>query len=154
MLVPHQACLSRSEPIFDASYTALFKHAQVQSKASLACEDEGVGKSAPVSWQPFALQMLDGWKGDPFSCPHQAPAGQHHIHRLGGGCHGCQHGEDGPGHHAQPQDELGSVARRQVPTTDVGHCIAHKEHTARAEDLRHQMCCRVRLVRPANLHNG
>lgn len=55
MLMPYQACLSRSDPILHASYAALFKHAQVQSKTSLACEDEGVGKSAPVSWQPFAL---------------------------------------------------------------------------------------------------
>jgi len=35
MLMPHQACLSRSDPIFDAGFTALFKHAQVESRQAL-----------------------------------------------------------------------------------------------------------------------
>jgi len=35
MLMPHQACLSRSDPIFDAGFTTLFKHAQAESRQAL-----------------------------------------------------------------------------------------------------------------------
>ena len=96
----------------------------------LTCKEEGVGKCAPVGRQPFALQVLDCWEDDSLTSPHQAGTCQHHIHRLAACCHRHEDGEYRTAQHPQAQYQLGCVSGSKVSPADIGHCVAHKEHTA------------------------